>query len=84
MIFSAKLLKADGKPVVLVILNIFTYGIFIIVIAFIALKKSKKNKAAQYAQEISALNTQLQQVESQIDITRHSLSEINQKLETHK
>ena len=84
MIFSAKLLKADGKSAALVIINFFTYGIFTIVIAFIALSKSKKNKVPQYAQEISALNAQLQQVEAQIDSTRHSLSEINQKLETHR
>lgn len=84
MIFSAKLLKADGKSAALVIINLFTYGIFTIVIAFIALSKSKKNKVPQYAQEISALNAQLQQVEAQIDSTRHSLSEINQKLETHR
>ena len=84
MIFSAKLLKADGKSAALVIINFFTYGIFTIVIAFIALNKSKKNKVPQYAQEISALNAQLQQIEAQIDGTRHSLSEINQKLETHR
>lgn len=84
MIFSAMLLKADGKSVALVLLNFITYGIFSVVIAFIVLGKSKKNKALQYAQEIHALNAQLQQVEAQIDSTRKSLSEINQKLELHK
>lgn len=82
-VYSVKLLKADGKSAGLVIINFFTYGIFSIVVAFVALGKSKKNNA-QYAQEISALNAQLQQVEAQIDNTRHSLNEINQKLESHK
>ena len=76
------MLKADGKSAALVIINFFTYGIFTIVIAFIALGKSKKNKV-KTAQELNELNDQLQKVETQIDGARLSLKEINQKIKAY-
>ena len=82
IIFCVCLLKADGKSAALVILNLFTYGIFNIVFAIIALNKSKKNKiSTEYIRKISVLEPKLQRVEEQIDNTRASLREINQKLE---
>lgn len=84
LVFSALLLHAKGKSVALVLLNFVTYGIFSVVLAIITLNKTKKSQVNQSAQEIFALNNQLKQVEAKIDNTRRSLSEINQKIESHR
>ncbi len=80
ILVTLKFLKVYRKPQLLIILNMFTYGIFTLVLAAIAIHKCKNNKFPQYDQELRSLNDQLRNTEDRLNTARRSLDEINRKL----
>jgi len=83
VVFSVKLLKADGRSAWLVVLNIF-YGIFTTAIAILAIRKCMRNETPDFAAEIAQLQRQLQTANTQLDQSRNALRELNQKYENSK
>ncbi len=89
MVYSAKLLKADGKSSALVIINFLTLGCYIMPSIFRALKETSGIQISKHTQEfnkkeLEVLGIKLQQVVTRIDSTKHALSEINKKLKAYE
>ena len=80
ILVSLKFLKVYRKPRLLIILNIFTYGLFTLILAGIAIHKCNRNKFPQYEKEIQDLNNQLGNVEYRLNTARNSLDEVERKL----
>lgn len=74
-------IKTKESPVLEGVKCYFTFGICGVILAKKSLKKCKTNTLPQ---ENMALTAQLQAIEQQLNASRHSLSEINHKIEMCK
>lgn len=80
MIFSAIMLKKDGKSLALVLVNLLTNGIFTFAIAFTTLFKTLKSTNIRGAKDINKMNAQINELETKINASTISLNEVVRKI----
>lgn len=80
MIFSAIMLKKDGKSLALVLVNLLTNGIFTFAIAFTTLFKTLKSTNIRGVKDINKMNAQINELETKINASTISLNEVVRKI----